>query len=89
MSKYYVYLNLHQIPARDEISRAATDLVKGVKDKDLSPEDIDEELVSQTLDLGVPELLIRTSGEVRLSDFMLWQVNTSKTMQGLTPGFRK
>jgi undecaprenyl diphosphate synthase len=41
--------------------------------------DIDEELVDACLDsagLPDPELLIRTSGEVRLSDFLLWQVRT-------------
>ncbi|CAH0717374.1 unnamed protein product, partial [Brenthis ino] len=62
---------------RDEISRAASNIVVGVQNKELSPDDIDEDLVSQTLDLGEPELLIRTSGEVRLSDFMLWQVSNS------------
>lgn len=46
----------------------------GVKNNEISPDDIDDELVSQTLELGEAELLVRTSGEVRLSDFMLWQV---------------
>ncbi|XP_050678997.1 dehydrodolichyl diphosphate synthase complex subunit DHDDS [Leptidea sinapis] len=59
---------------RDEISRAASHLVDGVKRNKLFAEDIDEDLISETLDLGSAELLIRTSGEVRLSDFMLWQV---------------
>ncbi|XP_022119493.1 dehydrodolichyl diphosphate synthase complex subunit DHDDS [Pieris rapae] len=58
---------------RDEISRAASHIAEGVNKKDITTYDINEELVSQTLDLGPPELLIRTSGEVRLSDFMLWQ----------------
>ncbi|XP_047519491.1 dehydrodolichyl diphosphate synthase complex subunit DHDDS isoform X1 [Pieris napi] len=58
---------------RDEISRAASHIADGVNHKDITTYDINEELVSQTLDLGPPELLIRTSGEVRLSDFMLWQ----------------
>ncbi|XP_034825117.1 dehydrodolichyl diphosphate synthase complex subunit DHDDS [Maniola hyperantus] len=60
---------------RDEISRAASNIIDSVKNKELTADDIDEELISQTLDLGEPELLVRTSGEVRLSDFMLWQVN--------------
>ncbi|CAH0629058.1 unnamed protein product [Chrysodeixis includens] len=60
---------------RDEISRAASHIVDGVKNNEISPEDIDDELVSQTLELGEAELLVRTSGEVRLSDFMLWQVS--------------
>ncbi|KAJ2938825.1 hypothetical protein O0L34_g18450 [Tuta absoluta] len=63
--------------ARDEISRAATHLVDGVAAAQLSPEDIDEDLVSETLELGEPELLVRTSGEVRLSDFMLWQLSNT------------
>ncbi|XP_049865035.1 dehydrodolichyl diphosphate synthase complex subunit Dhdds-like [Pectinophora gossypiella] len=63
--------------ARDEISRAASHLVDGVKNEELLPEDIDEELISRTLELGEPELLVRTSGEVRLSDFMLWQVSNT------------
>ncbi|XP_045763623.1 dehydrodolichyl diphosphate synthase complex subunit DHDDS isoform X1 [Maniola jurtina] len=60
---------------RDEISRAASYIIDSVKNKELTADDIDEDLISQTLDLGEPELLVRTSGEVRLSDFMLWQVN--------------
>lgn len=53
----------------------------GVKNNDLAPQDIDDELVSQTLELREAELLVRTSGEVRLSDFMLWQVSTLHTYQ--------
>ncbi|XP_023951077.2 dehydrodolichyl diphosphate synthase complex subunit DHDDS [Bicyclus anynana] len=60
---------------RDEISRAASHIIDGVKNEELTAEEIDEELISQSLDLGEPELLVRTSGEVRLSDFMLWQVD--------------
>ncbi|KOB64978.1 Dehydrodolichyl diphosphate synthase [Operophtera brumata] len=59
---------------RDEISRAASHLVDAVNNKQLVADDIDEALVTQTLELGEAELLVRTSGEVRLSDFMLWQV---------------
>lgn len=62
---------------RDEISRAASHIVDGVKNNDLAPQDIDDELVSQTLELREAELLVRTSGEVRLSDFMLWQVSNT------------
>lgn len=62
---------------RDEISRAASHIVDGVKNNDISTEDIDEELVLQSLELGEAELLVRTSGEVRLSDFMLWQVSNT------------
>ncbi|XP_022829336.1 dehydrodolichyl diphosphate synthase complex subunit DHDDS [Spodoptera litura] len=62
---------------RDEISRAASHIVDGVKNNDLPPEDIDDELVSKILELREAELLVRTSGEVRLSDFMLWQVSNT------------
>ncbi|XP_059060155.1 dehydrodolichyl diphosphate synthase complex subunit DHDDS-like [Achroia grisella] len=62
---------------RDEISRAASHIVDGVKNNELSLNDIDEELVSLSVELGEPELLVRTSGEVRLSDFMLWQVTNT------------
>ncbi|NP_001040452.1 dehydrodolichyl diphosphate synthase [Bombyx mori] len=61
----------------DEISRAASRIIDGVKENKISPENIDEELISQSLDLGEPELLVRTSGEVRLSDFMLWQISNT------------
>ncbi|XP_038213433.1 dehydrodolichyl diphosphate synthase complex subunit DHDDS [Zerene cesonia] len=58
---------------RDEISRATSHIISGIQNNELTTDDIDEDLVSQALDLGHAELLIRTSGEVRLSDFMLWQ----------------
>ncbi|MCM1272369.1 MAG: isoprenyl transferase [Clostridium sp.] len=62
---------------RDEIRRAVTRLVsdgcKGV----ISPKDIDEKLISSyldTWDLPDPDLLIRTSGELRLSNYLIWQL---------------
>ena len=64
--------------SRDEIRRAAVKLAEKVKAGELEPEDITEEMISQNLDTAVleypdPDLLIRTSGEQRLSNFMLWQ----------------
>eukprot|EP00055_Hartaetosiga_balthica_P013676 m.71171 g.71171 ORF g.71171 m.71171 type:complete len:294 (-) comp8338_c3_seq7:3540-4421(-) len=62
--------------ARDEIATAAMELVRGLKDGVLVEEDVTEELLSQTLytaELPPPDLVIRSSGEVRLSDFLLWQ----------------
>lgn len=73
MVENYIFIHCN-VSGRDEISRAATHIVDGVKGNELLPGDIDDQLVSQTLELGEPELLVRTSGEVRLSDFMLWQV---------------
>lgn len=73
-----LHLNIaYAYTGRDEISRAASHIVDGVNNNEISPDDIDEDLVSQAMDFGEPELLIRTSGEVRLSDFMLWQVSNT------------
>ena len=61
---------------RDEIVRAARKLAKRVRDEALSPDAIDEGLFAQYLDTAgtpAPDLLIRTGGVVRLSNFMLWQ----------------
>ena len=61
---------------RDEIVRAARKLALRVRDEALSPESIDEALFEQSLDTRgcpPPDLLIRTGGVVRLSNFMLWQ----------------
>ena len=61
---------------RDEIKRAVQKLARDVKDGKLQPEDITEELISQNLDsypTPDPELVIRTSGEFRTSNFLLWQ----------------
>eukprot|EP00042_Codosiga_hollandica_P039162 m.325852 g.325852 ORF g.325852 m.325852 type:complete len:330 (-) comp55565_c0_seq14:95-1084(-) len=68
--------------SRDEMTRAARDIVRGVQSGHLLPEDVDEELVELCLDTEAapePDLMIRTSGEVRLSDFLLWQVSHSLT----------
>ena len=62
--------------SRDEIVRAVRTIAAGCKDGKLSPEDITEEMISQKLDTGNlpdPDLLIRTCGEQRLSNFLLWQ----------------
>lgn len=62
---------------RSEIIKACKKVVNSVKTGEVSVEDIDEELISKCLDTnGLPELdfVIRTSGEQRLSNFLLWQV---------------
>ncbi|MCD8158962.1 MAG: isoprenyl transferase [Clostridiales bacterium] len=67
--------------SRDEIRRAVTELAKDVKAGHLQPEDITEELISYHLDtrnIPDPELLIRTSGEMRLSNFLMWQLAYSE-----------
>lgn len=69
---------------RDEIRRATQKIAQQVAANELDPKDITEDLLSQymmTSRLGAdadPELLIRTSGEERLSNFMLWQVAYSE-----------
>lgn len=63
--------------SRAEIARAARKLASEVAAGALRPEDIDEQSVSSRLyteGLPDPELLIRTSGEMRLSNYLLWQL---------------
>jgi undecaprenyl diphosphate synthase len=62
--------------ARAEITTAARNLAAAVKDGTLQPDQIDERLFSDYLDTAGtpdPDLLIRTSGEKRISNFLLWQ----------------
>lgn len=63
--------------SRDEIIRAVNRIMEEVKNGKLEPGKMDEETFSSYLDTkGIPEpdLLIRTSGEQRLSNFLLWQL---------------
>ncbi|HEX2093665.1 MAG TPA: isoprenyl transferase [Longimicrobiaceae bacterium] len=63
--------------ARSEIVRAARALAERVRVGTLAAEEIDEELFASELytsDIPDPDLLIRTSGEFRISNFMLWQL---------------
>ena len=62
---------------RSEILRAARALAVDVGKSLVKPEQIDEKFFSQYLDtktLPDPDLLIRTSGELRISNFLLWQI---------------
>ena len=62
---------------RDEIVRATRKIAGAVAEGDLSPEDITEGMISDSLDTaGAPEpdLLIRTCNEQRISNFLLWQL---------------
>ncbi|HXY47744.1 MAG TPA: polyprenyl diphosphate synthase [Thermoplasmata archaeon] len=61
---------------RDEIVEAIRELAREVRDGRLEPEAIDSEAVSRhlyTADLPDPDLVFRTSGEERISNFLLWQ----------------
>ena len=62
---------------RWDIAQAAQKLAQQVSDGMLSPNDINEELIGQKLslaDLPEPDLFIRTGGEQRISNFLLWQL---------------
>jgi len=66
---------------RDEITRAVKKISQDVKDGKLSVNDISEDTVSNYLDtnfLPDPELIIRTSGEMRTSNFLPWQAAYSE-----------
>jgi len=63
--------------SRDEITRAVRRIAADVKDGTLDIDRIDESYISSQLDTGYmpdPDLLIRTSGEERLSNYLLWQL---------------
>lgn len=67
--------------SRDEIIRAVKKMHKDVQEGKLSMDDVTEDTVSSYLDtVGIPDpdLLIRTSGEQRLSNYLLWQLAYSE-----------
>ena len=62
--------------SRDEVARATKLLAHDVAEGKLDPNDVDEETLTRYLDTRVlpdPDLVIRTSGEARISNFLLWQ----------------
>ena len=75
---------------RNAIQHIAIDVQKGI----LQPDDINDELISSymtTREIPDPDLLIRTSGEVRISNFLLWQIAYCELYFTEThwPAFRK
>jgi len=74
--------------SRDEITRAARTIARAVADKTLDPEEITPESFGAFLDTACmpdPDLVIRTSGEQRLSNFLMWQCAYSELV--FTPCF--
>ncbi len=79
---------------RSEITNAIKDIVKDVEEGNIKASAINEDLVKnylQTANIPDPELLIRTSGEMRLSNFLLWQIAYTELVitPTLWPDFRK
>jgi undecaprenyl diphosphate synthase len=79
---------------RWELTRAVKAIAEKVKSGKLINSDINEEMISQhlqTAGIPDPELLIRTSGEMRVSNFLLWQIAYSELYitPTLWPDFRK
>ncbi len=67
--------------SRDEIVHAAKSIAQKVQTGEIKVEDITEELISKNLytkDIPDPDLLIRTGGEMRVSNYLLWQIAYSE-----------
>ncbi len=79
---------------RWDITQAARKLAQQVKEGKLNPEDIDEQTFAKALTtagMPDPELLVRTSGELRISNFLMWQLAYSELYftDKYWPDFRK
>jgi undecaprenyl diphosphate synthase len=79
---------------RTEIVEAVRDIAKKVKGGELDPADITEQVFAQhlyTSNIPDPDLLVRTSGEMRVSNFLLWQISYTELVvtPTLWPDFRK
>lgn len=80
--------------AREEITAAVRAIAKAAVAGEISPDQIDGELIAQhlyTKDIPDPDLLIRTSGEMRVSNFLLWQISYSEIVivKKMWPDFRQ
>ncbi len=80
--------------SRWEITHAVQQIAREVKEGRLTPEEINESIISQHLNTASwpdPELLIRTSGEARISNYLLWQIAYAELYftQKLWPDFRR
>lgn len=66
---------------RDELTRAVRKIARSVKDGGMEPEEITEDVITASLDtaqLPDPDLMIRTSHELRISNYLLWQLAYSE-----------
>lgn len=80
--------------AREELVAAARSIAQDVAQGLLSPDEVDSPLFSsrlQTAGIPDPDLLLRTSGEMRISNFLLWQISYSEIViaKKFWPDFRK
>ena len=80
--------------SRQEIINAVSNIASGVKSGEIEIKDIDEALIKSqlyTFDLPDPDLLIRTAGEYRISNYLLWQIAYTElyTTEKLWPDFNK
>jgi undecaprenyl diphosphate synthase len=67
--------------SRAEITDSVRQIARRVKAGEIEPKNIDEAMISANLyapDVPDPDLLIRTSGEMRISNFLLWQISYSE-----------
>lgn len=84
MSRHCTGLNLSlalNYGSRAEIADAAKSIAQKVKAGEVDPESIDEQMISDhlyTADLPDPDLLVRTAGEMRVSNYLLWQISYSE-----------
>ena len=80
--------------SRTEMVDAVRSIAAKVQQRKLDPAEINEQTISQhlyTKNIPDPDLLIRTSGEMRLSNFLLWQISYAELVvtPTLWPDFRK
>lgn len=67
--------------AKEELKSSVIHIAEKVKSGELSPEDINEEMIEKNLytkEMPSPDLLIRTGGEYRVSNYLLWQIAYSE-----------
>ncbi len=92
-SNYYYNIAI-AYGSRQEIIQAIKGIAQAVKDDKLTVDQIDEDVVTRflyTADFPDPDLVLRTSGEERVSNFLLWQLAYSELYftDVYWPGFRK